>query len=98
VRDAGICHRGQNLVASWTECIVDRVVGWSTVAVVVTVTVLFLTLIEVSSCADAAQGEGTSFCTTESMLGVAGLLDRWLRRCWRSRLLHLADRPSRAVA
>lgn len=50
----------------------DRVIGWSTVAVVVTVTVLFLTLIQVSSCADAAQGEGTSFCTTEPMLGVVG--------------------------
>lgn len=50
----------------------DRVIGWSTVAVVVTVTVLFLTLVQVSSCADAAQGEGTSSCTTEPMLGVAG--------------------------
>jgi hypothetical protein len=56
----------------WTERIVDRVVGWSTVAVVVTVTVLFLTLVQVSSCADAAQGEGTGSCTTEPMLGVAG--------------------------
>lgn len=50
----------------------DRVIGWSTVAVVATVTVLFLTLIQVSSCADAAQGEGTSSCTTEPMMGVAG--------------------------
>jgi len=51
---------------------VDRVIAWSNVAVVVTVTVLFLALIQVSSCADAAEGEGTSFCTTEPMLGVAG--------------------------
>lgn len=50
----------------------DRVIAWSNVAVVVTVTVLFLALIQVSSCADAAEGEGTSFCTTEPMLGVAG--------------------------
>ena len=50
----------------------DRVIGWSTVAVVVTVTVLFLTLVRVSSCADAARGGGTSSCTTQPMLGVAG--------------------------
>jgi hypothetical protein len=67
-----VCQRGQHLVVWWTERIVDRVVGWSTVAVVVTVTLLFLTLVQVSSCADAAQGEGTSSCTTEPMLGVAG--------------------------
>ena len=67
-----MCQRGQHLVVWWTERIVDRVVGWSTVAVVVAVTVLFLTLVQVSSCADAAQGEGTSSCTTEPMLGIVG--------------------------
>lgn len=50
----------------------DRVIGWSTVAVVVTVTVLFLALMQVSSCADAARGDGTSVCTTEPLLGIAG--------------------------
>jgi FtsH-binding integral membrane protein len=40
-----VCQRGQHLIVSWTERIVDRVIGWSTVAVVVTVTVLFLTLV-----------------------------------------------------
>jgi hypothetical protein len=48
------------------------VIGWSTIAVDVTVTVLFLALMQVSSCADAAQGDGTSVCTTEPMLGIAG--------------------------
>lgn len=67
-----MCQRGQHLVVWWTERIVDRVVGWSVVAVVVAVTVLFLTLVQVSSCADAAQGEGTSSCTTEPMLGIVG--------------------------
>jgi hypothetical protein len=57
---------------------VDRVIAWSTVAVVATVTVLFLTLIQVTSCADAAPGEGTSSCTTEPMLGVAG---SWIAGC-----------------
>ncbi|WP_267423601.1 MULTISPECIES: hypothetical protein [unclassified Curtobacterium] len=50
----------------------DRAIGWSTVAVVVTVVVLFLTLVQVSSCADAARAGVTSFCTTQPMLGVAG--------------------------
>jgi hypothetical protein len=67
-----VCQRGQHLIVLWTERIVDRVIGWSTVAVVVTVTVLILTLVQVSSCADAARGEGTSSCTTEPMLGIAG--------------------------
>jgi hypothetical protein len=53
------------------------VIGWSTVAVVVTVTVLFLALVQVSSCADAAQGEGTSSCTTKPLLGIAG---SWIAR------------------
>jgi hypothetical protein len=55
----------------------DRVIAWSTVAVVAIVTVLFLTLLQVSICADAAEGEGTSFCRTEPMIGVAG---SWLGR------------------
>lgn len=50
----------------------NRVVGWGTVAVVVSVVVLFLTLARVSSCADAAPGEGTSSCANAPMLGIAG--------------------------
>lgn len=67
-----MCHRGQHRVVSWTERIVDRVIGWSTVAVVTTVTVLMLTLVQVTGCADAALDGGTSSCTTEPMLGVGG--------------------------
>lgn len=50
----------------------DRVIGWSTVAVVTAVTALPLTLLQVSSCADAAPGGGASSCTTQPLIGVAG--------------------------
>ncbi|WP_209049979.1 hypothetical protein [Curtobacterium flaccumfaciens] len=50
----------------------ERVVGWATVAVVVTVTMSMLTLIPTTTCADAVPGEATSSCTTEPMIGVAG--------------------------
>lgn len=50
----------------------ERVVGWSTVAVIVAVTVLWLVLVQVTSCSDAAPGEGTSSCETGPVLGVAG--------------------------
>lgn len=60
-------------MVSWTERVVDRVIGWSTVAVVTAVTALLLTLMQVSSCADAAPGGGgTSSCTTQPLIGVAG--------------------------
>jgi hypothetical protein len=51
---------------------VDRLIAWTTVAVVATVTALFLVLVQVTRCADAALGEGASPCTTAPMLGVAG--------------------------
>ncbi|MGN8050859.1 hypothetical protein ACTJKO_14345 [Curtobacterium sp. 22159] len=50
----------------------DRVVAWSTVAVVTTVTALFLTLVQSTSCVDAATGESVSSCSTEPVIGVAG--------------------------
>ena len=50
----------------------DRVVGWSTLAVVTIVTVLFLTLSQVSRCVDAAPGEGMSSCSSEPLLGITG--------------------------
>lgn len=51
----------------------DRVIGWSTVAVVTAVTALLLTVMQVSSCADAAPGGGgASSCTTQPLIGVAG--------------------------
>ncbi|OII34995.1 hypothetical protein BIU98_03375 [Curtobacterium sp. MMLR14_010] len=67
-----MCDRGQHLVVGRTERIVDRVIGWITLAVVTTVTVLMVTLVQMTSCADAAPGGGTSSCTTTPMLGVAG--------------------------
>ena len=70
-----MCHRGQHLVVGRTERIVDRVIGWVTVAVVTTVTVLMLTVVQMTSCADVAPGEGTSSCTTTPMLGV---VDSWI--------------------
>jgi hypothetical protein len=59
-------------MTSGTERVVERVVGWSTVAVIVAVTVLWLVLVQVTSCSDAAPGQGTSTCETEPVLGVAG--------------------------
>lgn len=50
----------------------ERVVGWTTVAMVVTATVSMLTLIPTTICADAVPGEATSYCTTTPMVGVAG--------------------------
>lgn len=54
------------------ERAVGRVVGWSTVAVIVAVTVLWLLLVQVTSCSDAAPGHATSSCETAPVLGVAG--------------------------
>jgi len=51
---------------------VERVVGWATVAVVVTVTVSMLLLVQTTTCLDAVPGAGTSSCTTTPMIGVAG--------------------------
>ncbi|QYI98244.1 hypothetical protein K0028_04790 [Curtobacterium flaccumfaciens pv. flaccumfaciens] len=50
----------------------ERVVGWATVAVVVTVTVSMLLVVQTTTCLDAVPGAGTSSCTTEPMIGVAG--------------------------
>lgn len=50
----------------------ERVVGWATVAVVVTVTVSVLLVVQTTTCLDAVPGAGTSSCTTEPMIGVAG--------------------------
>jgi len=51
---------------------VERVVGWATVAVVVTVTVSMLLVVQTTTCLDAVPGAGTSSCTTTPMVGVAG--------------------------
>jgi len=51
---------------------VERVVGWATVAVVVTVTVSMLLVVQTTTCLDAVRGAGTSSCTTTPMVGVAG--------------------------
>lgn len=50
----------------------ERVVGWATVAVVVVVTVSMLLVVQTTTCLDAVPGAGTSSCTTEPMIGVAG--------------------------
>lgn len=50
----------------------ERVVGWATVAVVVAVTVSMLLVVQTTTCLDAVPGAGTSSCTTEPMVGVAG--------------------------
>ncbi|QQD77216.1 hypothetical protein I8920_05635 [Curtobacterium sp. YC1] len=50
----------------------DRVIGWGTLAVVVIVVVGMLSLLQTTTCVDAVPGLGTSSCTTEPMLGVAG--------------------------
>ena len=49
----------------------DRVIAWSTVAVLTIVVVLFFGLVQVTSCADAAPGQGESVCTTGPMGGAA---------------------------
>ncbi|MBO9056991.1 hypothetical protein JYQ29_08340 [Curtobacterium flaccumfaciens pv. flaccumfaciens] len=59
-------------MAGRTERTVERVVGWATVAVVVTVTVSVLLVVQTTTCLDAVPGAGTSSCTTEPMIGVAG--------------------------
>ncbi|WP_282819620.1 hypothetical protein [Curtobacterium flaccumfaciens] len=59
-------------MAGRTERTVERVVGWATVAVVVTVTVSMLLVVQTTTCLDAVPGAGTSPCTTTPMVGVAG--------------------------
>ncbi|WP_433953991.1 hypothetical protein [Curtobacterium flaccumfaciens] len=59
-------------MAGRTERTVERVVGWATVAVVVTVTVSMLLVVQTTTCLDAVPGAGTSSCTTTPMIGVAG--------------------------
>jgi hypothetical protein len=59
-------------MADRTERTVERVVGWATVAVVVTVAVSMLLLVQTTTCLDAVPGAGTSSCTTTPMIGVAG--------------------------
>lgn len=51
----------------------DRVVAWSTVAVISIVIVGIFFLFQVSGCADAAPGEGESTCTSGPAIGVPGL-------------------------
>lgn len=70
--EPGVCQARDHLSASWEGARVDRVVAWSTVAVVTTVTALFLTLVQSTSCVDAATGEGVSSCSTGPVIGVAG--------------------------
>jgi len=50
---------------------VDRVVAWSTVVVLTIVVVLFFVSVQVTSCADAAPGQGESRCATGPMGGMA---------------------------
>ncbi len=50
----------------------ERVVGWATVAVVITVTVSMLLVVQTTTCLDAVPGAGTSPCTTTPVVGVAG--------------------------
>ncbi len=50
----------------------ERVVGWATVAVVVTVTVSMSLVFQTTTCLDAVPGAGTSSCTTTPVVGVAG--------------------------
>ncbi|WIE80243.1 hypothetical protein [Curtobacterium sp. MCSS17_016] len=59
-------------MAGRTERTVERVVGWATVAVVVTVTVSMLLLVQTTTCLDAVPGAGATSCTTTPMIGVAG--------------------------
>ena len=47
-----------------------RVAAWSTVAVVTAVVVVFVALLRMDSCADAALGEGESVCTSGPAVGV----------------------------
>jgi hypothetical protein len=57
-------------MAGRTERTVERVVGWTPVAVVVTVSMLLL--VQTTTCLDAVPGPGASSCTTTPMIGVAG--------------------------
>lgn len=59
-------------MAGRTERTVERVVGWATVAVVVTVTVSMSLVVQTTTCLDAVPGAGTSSCTTTPVVGVAG--------------------------
>ena len=59
-------------MADRMERTVERVVGWATIAVVVTVTVSMLLVVQTTTCLDAVPGAGTSSCTTTPMVGVAG--------------------------
>lgn len=47
-----------------------RGIAWSTVAVVTLIVVVFSALLRVSSCADAAAGEGESVCNSGPAVGV----------------------------
>ncbi|MDR6172512.1 hypothetical protein [Curtobacterium sp. SORGH_AS_0776] len=75
----------------------ERVVGWSTVAVIVVVTVLWLVMVQVTSCSDAAPGQGTSSCETEPVLGVAGSWIAGAAGARRRRPRGLAGRPGCTV-
>jgi hypothetical protein len=52
---------------------VNRALAWSGVAVSAVLVVAFAAMFQVSSCADAALGEGESVCTTGPAVGVPAL-------------------------
>lgn len=52
--------------------LVERAIAWVVLALVTAVPALLLASAQVTSCFDAAPGEGTSHCTSGPVLGVTG--------------------------
>lgn len=50
----------------------DRAIAWIVLAVVTAVPAVLLDVTQVTSCADAAPGAGSSRCTSGPVLGVTG--------------------------